>query len=77
MVVGGVEHGVAHAAEHAEHGAAAVLDLAVEGAGARGGVRDLGRERVAARDGARGAVEAGRQVLRAAGVLFWGGVGEK
>ena len=59
----------AHGAERAEHGGAAVLELAREGAVARRDVLDLRRERVAARDRADGAVVAAREVLRAARVL--------
>ena len=69
VVVARVDARVAHGAERAEHGRAAVLELARERARARGGVRDLLRERVAAGDGARRAVVAAREVLRAARVL--------
>ena len=60
VVVARVDHGVAHGAERAHHGGAAVLELARERARARGGVRDLLRERVAAGDRARRAVVAAR-----------------
>ncbi len=69
MVVARVDARVAHGAERAEHGGAAVLELAREGAVARRDVLDLRRERVAARDRADGAVVAAREVLRAARVL--------
>ena len=69
VVVARVDARVAHGAERAEHGRAAVLELAREGAVARRDVLDLRRERVAARDGADGAVVAAREVLRAARVL--------
>merc|ERR1719390_381731 len=58
VVVARVDARVAHGAERAEHGGAAVLELAREGAVARRDVLDLRRERVAA-----------REVLRAARVL--------
>ena len=63
-----VDARVAHGAERAEHGRAAVLELD-EGRGCAPDVLDPRQERVAARDGADVAVVAAREVLRAARVL--------
>merc|ERR1719201_3212821 len=69
VVVARVHARVAHGAERAEHGGAAVLELARERAVAGRDVLDLRRERVAARDRARRAVVAAREILGAARVL--------
>ena len=80
VVLAGVELRVEHGAEGAEHGPAAVLELAREGAVARRHVLDLVRERVAARDRADRPVVAAGEVLRPARVLrrrHGGGLGHE